>query len=84
VWAATLVRWVLLEDQFDHDALMAAMVGAEHATFALTHYPHPFYDESPMSVVGDYSSHRNVPNGEGRSVKAERLYLLASDPDKEQ
>ena len=64
-----------VKDEFDHEDLMAAMLGAKHASFAVTHYPHEFYD-AEMTFAGDYASHRNIPNGEGRSVKAERLYLL--------
>lgn len=59
-----------------HKQLVAAMWEAKHASFAVTHYPHPLYNDSGLTIAGDYSSHRNIPNGEGRDVKAERLYLL--------
>lgn len=65
-----------VHDAFDHEAFIAAMHDAKHASFAVTHYPHPLYDEADLTVAGDYGSHRNVPNGSGRSVKQERLYVL--------
>jgi DNA adenine methylase len=65
-----------VKDAFDHDAFIKAMHAAKHASFAITHYPHPLYDGAGLTVAGDYSSHRNIPNGDGRDVKAERLYLL--------
>lgn len=67
-----------VEDQFPHDAFVEAMLHAKHASFAITHYPHPRYDElAPyLTMVDDYSSHRNVPNGDGRDVQVERLYIL--------
>ena len=64
-----------VEDSFDHGAFLEAVHGAKHARFAITHYPDPLYDDQGFVVLGDYSSHRNVPNGEGRDVKIERLYL---------
>ncbi len=68
-----------VHDTFDHGALIRAMQEAKHASFAVTHYAHPLYDAA-LPNVGDYESHRNIPNGEGRSVKAERLYLLDRTP----
>lgn len=68
-----------VEDEFDHDAFIAAMHDARHASFAVTHYPHPTYDEAGLTVVGDYGSHRNIPNGDrGRTKDAtvERLYVM--------
>lgn len=64
-----------VQDQFDHDAFIRAMHDAKHSSFAVTHYPHPIYDDA-LPVAGDYGSYRNVPNGEGRSNKVERLYVL--------
>jgi len=66
-----------VEDSFDHRAFMDAVQASEHASFAITHYPHDFYDNAEGFVsAGDYQSHRNIPNGDGRDVKAERLYIL--------
>lgn len=65
-----------VHDGFDHPAFIAAMHNAKHASFAITHYPHPLYDDAGLTVAGDYSSHRNIPNGDGRDDKTERLYLL--------
>lgn len=59
-----------------HARLIAAMLNAKHASFAVTHYQHDAYDSSGLAVAGDYLSHRNIPNGGGREPKAERLYLL--------
>ncbi len=67
-----------VEDQFPHAGFVEAMLAAEHASFAITHYPHEFYDDAaPWTRVDDFASHRNVPNGEGRDEKVERLYVLA-------
>lgn len=66
-------------DAFDHEAFIGAMHNARSASFAVTHYPHPMYDGSGLSVAGDYTSHRNVPNGPGRGAKVERLYVLDRD-----
>lgn len=63
-------------DDFDHEALIAAIRDLEHASVALTHYPHEFYDMRPWTSTFDFESHRNIPNGEGRDVKVERLYIL--------
>lgn len=65
-----------VHDAFDHHAFVEAMHAAQHASFAVTHYPHPTYDEAGLIVAGDYTSHRNIPNGDGRDDKAERLYVL--------
>lgn len=65
-----------VHDAFDHAAFIEAMQTAKHASFAVTHYPHALYDDAGLTIAGDYGSHRNIPNGEGRDVKAERLYLL--------
>lgn len=65
-----------VHDGFDHAAFMAAMHACKHASFAVSHYPHAFYDCADLTIAGDYSSHRNIPNGEGRDVQVERLYLL--------
>lgn len=65
-----------VNDSFDHVALIRAMSDAKHASFAVTHYPHPLYDSAGMVAGGDYSSHRNIPNGSGRDVQVERLYLI--------
>lgn len=65
-----------VHDEFDHRAFIAAMHAAKHASFAVTHYPHRLYDDAGLTVAGDYTSHRNIPNGEGRDDRAERLYLL--------
>lgn len=65
------------EDAFPHEDFVASMLAAKHASFAITHYPHPFYDEAaPWTARDDYESHRNVPNGEGRDRQVERLYVL--------
>src|SRR5688572_8796110 len=42
----------------------------------ISHYPHPLYDGAGFEIAGDFESHRNVPNGEGRSVEIERLYVI--------
>ena len=68
------------KDSFDHASFLDAVKNAEHAQFAITHYPDPLYDEQGFTVLGDYSSHRNIPNGEGRDVKVERLYLAGGRP----
>lgn len=68
-----------VEDEFKHEAFIAAMHDARHASFAVTHYPHPTYDEAGLTIAGDYGSHRNIPNdvsGVGREDKVERLYVL--------
>lgn len=65
-----------VQDSFDHVAFLAAVHRAKHASFAITHYPHPLYDEAGLVNAGDYSSHRNIPNGDGRDVQVERLYVL--------
>lgn len=65
-----------VHDCFDHEAFIDVMHNAKHASFAVTHYPHPIYDNSGLVNAGDYGSHRNIPNGSGRSVKQERLYVL--------
>lgn len=66
-----------VEDQFPHEAFVEAMLAAKHASFAITHYPHPRYDAAaPWTLVADYDSHRNIPNGDGRDVQVERLYVL--------
>ena len=65
-----------VEDEFDHDLFAKAMLASTHASFAITHYPHPFYDDLPLTSGGDYTSHRNIPNGEGRDPQVERLYLF--------
>lgn len=68
-----------VKDSFDHEAFLAAVHGAKHATFAITHYPDPLYDAQGFDVAGDYESHRNIPNGEGRDVKVERLYIAGGN-----
>lgn len=73
-----------VEDEFKHEAFIAAMHDARHASFAVTHYPHPMYDNAGLAVAGDYVSHRNVPNdvsGVGRDNRSERLYVLDRSPD---
>lgn len=70
-------------DTFDHERFLGAVQSSRHASFAVTHYPHPFYDAA-FAVAGDYESHRNIPNGEGRARQVERLYVLdrgSSPPD---
>lgn len=52
---------------------------AEFQEAGLTHYPDPLYDSQGFDVAGDYESHRNVPNGEGRDVKVERLYIAGGN-----
>lgn len=69
-----------VDDAFDHAAFIAAMHGALHASFAVTHYPHPLYDDAGLTAAGDFGSHRNVPNGEGRDAQTERLYVLDRAP----
>jgi DNA adenine methylase len=64
-----------VEDSFDHHAFVTQMLTARHASFAVTHYPHALYD-GVMAQAGDYESHRNIPNGEGRESVVERLYVL--------
>lgn len=65
-----------VEDAFDHPAFIAAMRDAKHASFAVTHYPHPAYDDAGLTVAGDYQSYRNVANGATRDTATERLYVL--------
>lgn len=68
-----------VEDDFDHGAFLDAVKAAEHASFAITHYPHPMYDGCDWTDVQDYTSHRNIPNGDQRRENdraVERLYLL--------
>lgn len=62
-------------DSFDHQAMMDAIDALQDARVAIVHYPHEFYDDRAWSSVGDYVSHRNIPNGDGRDDKIERLYL---------
>lgn len=64
-----------VEDAFQHEAFLDAALRARHARFAITHYPDPLYDQAGLVVAGDYTSHRNVPNGSGRDQAVERLYL---------
>lgn len=73
---STGVNSAYSHDSFDHAAFIAAMHTARSASFAVTHYADPLYDNSGLDVVGDFDSHRNVPNGSGRSVAVERLYVL--------
>lgn len=61
-------------DKFDHDEFLGAVHRLTHATVAVTHYPHPLYDDA-MPTVGDYLSHRNNPTGTGRDDRFERMYL---------
>jgi DNA adenine methylase len=63
-------------DAFDHASFVKAALGTRHAEVVVSHYPHPFYDDGPWEVLGDYESHRNIPNGKTRSVAHERLYRL--------
>lgn len=68
-----------VKDEFNHEAFVSAMHDARYASFAVTHYPHPTYDNAGLAVAGDYVSHRNIPNdtsGVGRGDKTERLYVL--------
>lgn len=68
-----------VEDSFPHDAFIAAVHDAQHASFAVTHYPHPTYDNAGLTLAGDYGSHRNIPNGDQqrkRDTVTERLYVL--------
>lgn len=70
-----------LHDAFPHQGFVDAMLATEHASFAITHYPDEFYDNAaPWTSTDDYSSHRNIPNGDGRSVAVERLYVLDRNP----
>jgi DNA adenine methylase len=63
-------------DEFNHEGFIAGMHGTRYASFAITHYPHPLYDDSGLGVAGDFESHRNIPNGSGRDRQLERLYVL--------
>lgn len=66
-----------IHDEFDHAAFVTAARATTHCDVLVTHYPHPLYDEGPWKSLGDYESHRNIPNGDaGRSVAVERLYRL--------
>lgn len=69
-----------VHDAFPHQAFLAAAHACHHASFAITHYPHPTYDDAGLTIAGDYSSHRNVPNGSGRDDQVERLYILDRSP----
>lgn len=66
------------EDSFDHEAFIEASFATRHAAVCITHYPHPLYDDNFM-VLGDYTSHRNIPNGEARDDQIERLYYLPAE-----
>jgi DNA adenine methylase len=61
-------------DAFNHVTFVEAVRATKHADIFLTHYPHAFYDQGPWTVVGDFESHRNIPNGPGRQKVVERLY----------
>ncbi len=61
-------------DSFDHASFVAAVEKLSHADVVVTHYPHPLFDDGPWKTLGDYESHRNIPNGDGRSIAVERLY----------
>lgn len=67
-------------DAFDHAAFVRAAQATKHADVLVVHYPHPMFDEGPWERIGDYESHKNIPNSEtevgGRSVAVERLYRL--------
>lgn len=65
-----------VNDDFDHGALLDAISTSKNASFAITHYPHELYDSSGLTSAGDYGSYSNTPNGEGRSERIERLYVL--------
>lgn len=65
-----------VHDTFDHASFVEAARAMKFADMVVSHYPHPFYDEGPWKSLGDYESHRNIPNGEGRSIAVERLYQL--------
>lgn len=65
-----------IHDGFDHAGFVAAAQASAHCDILVTHYPHPLYDDGPWRSLGDYESHRNIPNGDGRSVATERLYQL--------
>ena len=70
---------VYVHDEFDHDAFISAVSEAKHASFAITHYPCPQYDAA-FGQFEDYLSYRNVPDGEGRSERTERLYIVDRSP----
>jgi DNA adenine methylase len=61
-------------DEFDHPAFVAAVAQTKHAEIWVSHYQHPFYDQGPWEIVGDFVSHRNIANGRTRSEAVERLY----------
>lgn len=64
-------------DNFSHEAFVEACQSTTHADIYVTHYPHPFYNEGPWQCVGDYTSHKNIPNTANlndRSEAVERLY----------
>lgn len=65
-------------DSFDHEAFVKAARDVKNASLVVVHYPHSLYDEN-FTIVGDYESHRNVPNGAGRDVKIERLYVIGDE-----
>lgn len=66
-----------IHDGFDHAAFVAAARATIHCDVLVTHYPHALYDDGPWKSLGDYESHRNIPNGDaGREVAVERLYQL--------
>ena len=71
---------VYVHDNFDHAAFIRAAQATVHADILVTHYPHPMYDNGPWKILGDFESHRNIPNcdtdAEGRAVAVERLYQL--------
>lgn len=67
-----------VEDSLDHDQFLEALFNTQHASFAVTHYPHPTYDELEWTRVEDYQSHRNIPNGDQtrkHDKTIERLYI---------
>lgn len=65
-----------VHDDFDHESFVAACQRLVHADVVVSHYQHPYYDEGPWDVLGDFESYRNIANGRTRSVAVERLYRL--------
>lgn len=64
-------------DTFNHIEFVERAKTTKHADVIVSHYPHPLYDNGPWRSLGDYESHRNIPNGDdGRAVAVERLYQI--------
>lgn len=64
-----------VDDDFDHVALIERIMRTKYASHAITHYPTSLYREAGLQSLGYFVSHRNQPNGKGRSRAIEGLWL---------